>query len=368
VESLTTSLKVAELQLMAAEKTLADLQGSSASGLASARLAVEEAKDAVADAESALKTKGLPRCDKDTTDAYYSVYLRAKDSREALSDEGGTTGEYYLAVIVPAKDAEANAYAAYRYCAKFSDYEIAASEAELTLARAALKIAEEDLAMMLENKGIDPQELAGADNDVSAARLSYEQALKNLEGSTMRAPFDGTILSVAGETGETVGTTTFIVIADLLHPQVQFSVDETDLDKVSVGNGAEVIFDALPERVFEGQVVQVDPSLQTSSGYSVLQGLISLDLSAEANPKLFVVGMSGAVDVIGGEALDALLVPIEAVRDLGDGSYGVFVLDDDGKPRLRVVEVGLMDATYAEIKTGLEQGDTVTTGAVETNS
>jgi hypothetical protein len=38
----------------------------------------------------------------------------------------------------------------------------------------------------------------------------------------------------------------------------------------------------------------------------------------------------------------------------------------DGQPTLKVVEVGLMDYTYAEIKSGLSDGDIVTTGVVET--
>jgi HlyD family secretion protein len=39
---------------------------------------------------------------------------------------------------------------------------------------------------------------------------------------------------------------------------------------------------------------------------------------------------------------------------------------EDGEPKLRVVEVGIMDFTYAEIISGLEVGDVVTTGIVET--
>jgi hypothetical protein len=39
---------------------------------------------------------------------------------------------------------------------------------------------------------------------------------------------------------------------------------------------------------------------------------------------------------------------------------------ENGQPRLKVVEVGLMDYTYAEIKSGLSEGDVVTTGIVET--
>jgi hypothetical protein len=38
-----------------------------------------------------------------------------------------------------------------------------------------------------------------------------------------------------------------------------------------------------------------------------------------------------------------------------------------GEPKLRIVTVGLMDYTSAEILTGLTAGEVVTTGVVETN-
>ena len=38
----------------------------------------------------------------------------------------------------------------------------------------------------------------------------------------------------------------------------------------------------------------------------------------------------------------------------------------NNEPKLQMVEVGLMDYTYAEIKSGLNEGDVVTTGIVET--
>ena len=39
----------------------------------------------------------------------------------------------------------------------------------------------------------------------------------------------------------------------------------------------------------------------------------------------------------------------------------------DDKPVMRIVEVGLMDYTNAEIVSGLDQGDVISTGVVETN-
>ena len=37
----------------------------------------------------------------------------------------------------------------------------------------------------------------------------------------------------------------------------------------------------------------------------------------------------------------------------------------DGQPKLRIVEVGLMDVSFAQIVSGLEPGEMVTTGLAE---
>jgi multidrug efflux pump subunit AcrA (membrane-fusion protein) len=71
------------------------------------------------------------------------------------------------------------------------------------------------------------------------------------------------------------------------------------------------------------------------------------------------------VDVISGKTENAVLVPVEALHDIGSGKYTVFVMEN-GTPKLRVVEVGLKDLVSAEILSGLKAGEVVTTGIVET--
>jgi HlyD family secretion protein len=99
----------------------------------------------------------------------------------------------------------------------------------------------------------------------------------------------------------------------------------------------------------------------------VLSGVIQLELDDTNQDARLLDGLNASVLIINGRAENVLLVPVEALVDLGDGSYGVMVVGMDGKPRLSVVEIGLMDETYVEIKSGVKQGDVVTTGAVETN-
>jgi HlyD family secretion protein len=70
------------------------------------------------------------------------------------------------------------------------------------------------------------------------------------------------------------------------------------------------------------------------------------------------VGLNAAVDVSAGRAEGAVLVPVEALRELSPGEYAIFVMEV-GEPKLRTVEVGLMDFTMAEITSGLEPGEIV---------
>jgi hypothetical protein len=136
----------------------------------------------------------------------------------------------------------------------------------------------------------------------------------------------------------------------------------------------EVVFDALPDLAAEGQVVRVNPTLVIVDGVPALSALAELepvpsnatDL-AEPNSQTarLMPGMNAAVEIIAGRADDALLVPVEALRELGPSQYAVFVMVDD-QPTLRPVDVGLKDFIHAQILDGLEQGDVVTTGVVAT--
>jgi len=73
------------------------------------------------------------------------------------------------------------------------------------------------------------------------------------------------------------------------------------------------------------------------------------------------------VDVKGGEALGVDLVPISALRENEDGTYIVYLIKN-GTPVEQNVEIGLQDILYAEVKSGLQNGDVVVTNATTVES
>jgi multidrug efflux pump subunit AcrA (membrane-fusion protein) len=108
----------------------------------------------------------------------------------------------------------------------------------------------------------------------------------------------------------------------------------------------------------------VDPSLQTVSNVQAVRTLVLLNADGTETDIALPVGLNASVDIIAGKTTDAVLVPVEALRELGPGEYAVFVIEN-GEPVLRVVTVGLIDITSAEIISGLEAGDEISTGIVQ---
>ena len=365
LSSLSSGVTSTKLALVTAQQDLQTLKDSAAATLGNAQLTVTTDKSNLDDATAGQIKPGQTRCDTKTTAAYYDKYMVLQNKYDELND-GETDGNYYLTVIVPARDAALQAFAKYKYCAEFKSYEVDASEAKLNIAKAQLQIDQTKLETLQKNNGLDPVELATAENKVAVAQAAYDTAITNLENATLTAPFDGTVLTVAGMAGDRVDSeTVFITVADDVHPQVEFVVDESDLQNVAVDEEAEVTFDAIEGRTFRGTVTQVNPTLSSTSGYSTISGIITLDMDNETDvPNLFQ-GLTATVTLYKGNAKDALIVPISAVRDIGDGQYGVFTVEKDKSMKLNIVEVGLKDATNAQILSGLEFGQTVSTGTTE---
>ena len=274
---------------------------------------------------------------------YWSTYV-AEYFTTYCTDQ--TTKEKYKCVVPPA------------------DSVVAAAQAAYDLAKASVQ--EDQYLIAALTGGIVPDGATGTGLDtLNQAKLAVQTAQTNLDDATLKAPFTGTIMDVTAKAGEMVASGTIITIADLSKSDLQIYMDETDWQNVKVGYAIEATFDALPNQVFTGKVIQVYPALASISGSTMIEGLAGLDETPKSGNDPLPLGVSAGVDVIAAQAKNVVLVPVEALHELSAGNYAVFVVES-GKPILRTVEVGLQDATFAEIKSGLKAGETVSTGIVET--
>jgi HlyD family secretion protein len=225
-----------------------------------------------------------------------------------------------------------------------------------------LQKAQETLAEM--SAGPDAGDVQVAQAKLVSAQATLQEAQDALEGATIVAPFAGVVTAVDAQTGETVGSASIITLADMAHPQLEMWVDEADVSSVEAGYEVDATFDALPDDTFTGRVVRVEPQLQSMQNAPTVVVYASLDEEPTV-PSTLPIGANATVEIIAARADNALLVPVEALRELSAGQYGVFVMVD-GKLQMRQVEVGVMDYAYAEIISGLNEGDVVSTGMVPT--
>jgi multidrug efflux pump subunit AcrA (membrane-fusion protein) len=359
--------------LAQAQAALANTQVAYAEALAypspeqlrSAELALEQAKNSRWSAQMSRDATCGTRPDSLNCDQAQVSVLNAEISLQKAEME-------YAGVKAGKSAAEIQDLAARVAVARqnLADLRAAASQADVASVRAQLAVAQDALAKLEAGPtesdiAASQQAVKQAELTLAQAELSLKSAGRTLAGTELIAPMDGVVTAVSVRVGETAGASGTITLADLSTPLLNVYLDESDMAMVALGYEVEVVFDALPDEVFKGRIVRMAPGLVTMSGIRAVYAQASLDKSSFAKPQALMVGMNATVDVVGGRAENVLLAPVEALRDLGGGSYAVFLMVN-GEPTLRMVEVGLMDMTYAEIKSGLNEGDLVSTGSVET--
>lgn len=113
------------------------------------------------------------------------------------------------------------------------------------------------------------EEIDNAEAQVREAEASLAYAQTQLSFTTIHAPISGTILEKIAEKGELVTNSNFggtrgpqssvVAMADLSDLQVELDLNENDLPKVSMGQNAEIRMDAMPDRVYMGEVDEIAP-------------------------------------------------------------------------------------------------------------
>jgi len=371
--TITAKLTSAQLAVLQAQQNLDNLYTSTDSNtqlaqdqsdLAQKQLDLINTQSTLADLITTRQGMNGKRCDDDTISTYQNVYDIALERYNNSAHLANSPEEIALE----------NAAANLTWCSSYySDSELAATDAEIASTRAQIQLLqaqiasyETQIADLQSSTGPDATDLAIAQAQLDNAKAQLEVVQEAANNNTLVAPFDGTILAINAQIGDNVGTSAFITLADLSVPTLEVLADETDLNNVGVGYEVQVTFDALPNQTFTGHVVSVDPSLVSVMNVTAVRSIVQLDTESFSKPQTLPIGLSASVEIISSQAQNVLLVPVEALRELSAGSYGVFVMQN-GTPVLKTVEVGLMDYTYAEIKSGLNEGDVVTTGIVETN-
>ena len=289
-----------------------------------------------------------------------AVAVAVKQATDALADAQAN----YNAVFDVGRDWELGA-------AKLVDKLLAERDAAakaLTKAQDALTVARAQYSLtssgLTTDLSADQSTVAQAQLSLEQAKLSLETVRLTLSNTVLIAPMAGTVTAVKADVGEAVSASPIVTLSDLNQSLLRLVVEENDASKIAVERPISAVFDAAPEVTFNGTIVRVDPLLVSVDGSPAVQAWATLN-TADSKTNL-ISGMSAEVEIIAGEAKNALLVPAQALRELAAGSYAVFVVQPDGQLKLTPVTIGLRDFANVQILSGLKAGDVVSTGTVET--
>lgn len=152
------------------------------------------------------------------------------------------------------------------------------------------------------------------------------------------------------------------VIVNLPDPakmRVVAKVHESRISHVRPGLTAELLLDAMPEKVLIGRVTEVSEyPLPAVSVYMDHVKEYEVAIEIDSPPKGLRPGMTSEVRVLVQEVEDALLLPIEAVTER-DGTFYCGVPLEDGTLEPRTIEVGPANETEVIVLNGLQRNEDV---------
>jgi membrane fusion protein, copper/silver efflux system len=145
-------------------------------------------------------------------------------------------------------------------------------------------------------------------------------------------------------------------IADHTAVWALIDVAERDLGAVAAGQSVTVRARSYPDKTFTGKVALVYPHLMASTR------TVRVRVELPNNDGLLLPDMYAEAEIETGNAKPVLAVPEDAVLDSGDRRV-VIIDKGEGRFEPRAVEVGRRGGGYAEIRSGIAEGDVVVTSA-----
>jgi RND family efflux transporter MFP subunit len=196
--------------------------------------------------------------------------------------------------------------------------------------------------------------VAQANLDAQAAQVSRLQQLTEFE--RVVAPFNGVITSRAIDVGS-------LVTADPTSGTPLFSIARTEVLRVQVyvpqeavfslhdGQQADVTVPELPGRVFRGPITRNASALEPGTRTMLTE--VDLDNRDGA----LRAGLYGVVHIAVPRPHPVVIIPSEAVIFSRNGLQAAVV--EDGRLRLRTLDIAADDGAQTEVRGGLKPGDRV---------
>ncbi|UAB70293.1 efflux RND transporter periplasmic adaptor subunit [Vibrio sp. SCSIO 43132] len=199
-------------------------------------------------------------------------------------------------------------------------------------------------------------------DDAQAAYLSLSADIESLKASIERreikAPFAGVVGIRNVYLGQYLQPGTDIVrLEDTSVMRLRFTVPQTDISRINIGQQVDIKVDAYPEGSFEGSISAIEPAV------SVQSGLVQVQADIPNNDGRLRSGMFARANIILPIIENQVTLPQTAITFTLYGDNVYILSDENGEQRVKqqVIKVGERTGHIAHILEGVNPGDVVVT-------
>lgn len=228
-------------------------------------------------------------------------------------------------------------------------------------------VRQDDVILRITGKDLDKQTKNAADN-LRSAELQMSSAEKTISHYTIDAPISGTIVDKKVKAGDKLSANdtamqNLCTIYDMSHLEMKLNVDELKIRSLKVGQEVDITADAVPGETYKGVISSILVAGTTANGSTSYPVTVRIDDMGELLP-----GMNATAKITTASVKNVLALPNAA---LVRGSYVLVTKDSpsaanaetsmtapDGFVYVKVT-TGISDDDYIEVKSGLQEGDTI---------
>ena len=228
-------------------------------------------------------------------------------------------------------------------------------------------VRQDDVLLRITGKDLDKQAQNAADN-LRSAELRMSSAERNISHYTIDAPISGTIVDKKVKAGDKLSANdaamqNLCTIYDMSYLELKLNVDELKIRSLKVGQEVEITADAVPGETYKGTISSILVAGTTANGSTSYPVTVRIDEMGDLLP-----GMNASAKITTASVKNVLALPNAA---LVRGSYVLVTKDSpsaanaetsmtapDGYVYVKVT-TGISDDDYIEVKSGLQEGDTI---------
>jgi HlyD family secretion protein len=239
------------------------------------------------------------------------------------------------------------------YTANANAYALALEGERNAVAQATETLEQAKLEQSLENAVPREEALARADAAVIQAEARIASIDARIKERTLRAPFDGVVSAIEISEGEVAtGEAMTVIAADIYELTVR--VPEIDITKLTLGQTAQVRFDARPSEIMTATVRIISETATEIDGVAYFEATLRF----ETTPTWFRSGLNADVHIIVDEKQNTLKVPKRFVTT-ENGTHFVLVPNGVETARKNVDVTFTGNDGFVALEGNINEGDVV---------